>query len=471
MADAVKINNAEDIKNIFKDIKTPIFYIANSADHGVGLEKIIPNFHIICIDHDDEADYLAKQGIKIFCLEKENGKKNVIFRNSALLLREPKVLEYIKKNSSESLPPAIIFFKPSAAAEKIASFRHWRILNNGAELTAELEDKLNFPFIARFLNIKIPDVEILDLSRISYWELKKYYDHFVVQFKKGFAGNSTFFVQSKDDYMEFMEKYFPKEGAVRAIPVKVSKFIKGAPVTVNACVYSGGVYVGKPCFQITGEPACTASRGATCGNDWFEFPKKASEKIFEIASAVGKYLAQKKYQGIFGLDLIIGELDDEVYLIEINPRLVASVPFYTKLEIKNNGVPMLALHILEFLGVKCEFQKYEGGKESLKDLGAQLVLRNIGAKARAASGDAKAGVYKFEKGILVHLREGYSIEDILCQGEFIMLTTSMGRVLKSETDAARVEFLSPLLDNRHRLSIKSNILAGEIYKKLKLKLL
>lgn len=471
MAAAIKIKNLEDVKNIFKDIKTPIFYIVNSVDHGVGLEKIIPNFHIICIDHDDEADYLAEQGIKIFCLEKENGKKNVIFRNSALLLREPKVLEYIKKNSSESLPPAIIFFKPSAAAEKIVSLRRWRILNNSAELTAELENKLNLPFIARFLNIKIPDVEIINLARISYWELKKYYDHFVIQFKKGFAGNSTFFVQSARDYEDFIAKYLLRGGAVRATPVKVSKFIKGVSATVNACVYSGGVYVGEPCFQITGEAACTASRGASCGNDWFGFPEKASKKIFEIASAVGKYLAQKKYQGIFGLDLIIGESDDEVYLIEINPRLVASIPFYTKLEIKNNDVPMLAFHILEFLGVKCEFQKYEGGKESLRDLGAQLVLRNIGAKAREVSGDLKAGVYKFQNGDLIRQREGYSIENIQRQGEFIVLPASRGRVLKPETDAARLEFLSPLLTGDYHLLATVNVLAAEIYKKLKLKLL
>ncbi len=469
MADAVKINNIEDLKNIFKGIKTPIFYIANSADHGVGLEKIIPNFHIVCIDHDDEADYLERQGVKVFCMEKENGKKNIMFRNSALLLREPKVIEYIKKNSSESVPPAIILYKPSAAAEKIAYGYHWRILNNSAALTAELEDKLNFSFIAKFLNIKIPDVEILDLARISYWELKKYYDHFVIQFKKGFAGNSTFFVRRKGDYAEFMERYFPKEGVVRPTPVKVSKFIKGAPATVNACVYSGGVYVGEPCFQITGEKVCTGNKGATCGNDWFGFPEEAGKKIFEITSVIGHYLIKKGYQGIFGLDMIISEMNSEVYLIEINPRLVASVPFYTKLEIKNSNIPMFALHILEFLGIKFELEKTGDRKEILRERGAQLLIRNIGDKTRAVGGELRAGVYNFQNSNLVHLREGYSIEDIERQGEFILLPASRERVLKPETDLARLEFLSPLLDSSHRLSAENNILAGEIYKKLKLK--
>lgn len=467
MADKIKINDLEDLKKIFKDIKTPIFYIANSADHGVGLEKIIQNFHIICIDHDDEVDYLEKRGVKIFCLEKVHGEKNALFRNSALLLRESKVLEYIEKNSSPENPPAIILFKPSAAAEKIAAYHHWRVLNNSAAMTAELEDKLNFAFIAKFLNIKTPEIEILDLSRISYWELKKYYDHFVIQFKKGFAGNSTFFVRRKGDYAEFMERYFPKEGVVRPTPVKVSKFIKGAPVTVNACIHSGSVYIGDPCFQITGEKSCTANKGATCGNDWFGFPDEAGKKIFDITSVIGQYLIKKKYQGIFGLDMVIGELDKEVYLIEINPRLVASVPFYTKLEIKNKNIPMFALHILDFLGIKFELQKNSNRKEILNEKGAQLVIRNIGDKTRTVEGELKAGIYTFQDVNLAWQREGYSIEDIERQGEFVVLPASRGRVLKPETDLARLEFLSPLLDGRRHLDVNGNNLAIEIYKKLK----
>ncbi len=469
MADTVKISSVEDIKNIFKGLKTPIFYVANSADHGVGLEKIIPNFHIICIDHDDEVDYLEKHGVKIFCLEKENGKKNVIFRNSALLLREPMVIDYIKKNSSEDCPPAIVLFKPSAAAEKIASFHHWKMLNNSAKLTDELEDKLNFAFIAKFLNIKTPEIEIIDLSRISYWELKKYYDHFVIQFGKGFAGNSTFFVQKKGDYSKFMHKNLPEDGVSRPVPVKVSKFIKGAPATINACVHSGAVYVGEPCYQITGEAVCTASRGATCGNDWFDFPEGARKKIFEVTSTIGQYLVKKGYQGIFGLDLIISKKDNEVYLIEINPRLVASIPFYTKLEIKNDIIPMFALHILDFLGIKFELEKNVDQKEILIKRGAQLLIRNIGDKTQTVNGDLKAGVYNFQNGSLVHLREGYSIDDVRDQSEFIVLPAAHGRVLKPETDAARLEFLSPLLDSSRHLSPESNNLAGEIYKKLKLK--
>lgn len=469
MTDIIIIKNIEDIKNIFKKIKTSIFFIATNADRGVGLEKIIPNFHIICIDYDDEVEYLEKQGVKIFCFEKETGIKNILFRNSALLLKEPQVLEYIRKNSSESLPPAVIFFKPSVAGEKTAREHNWRILNNSAELTSTLEDKLNFALIARLLNIKIPDVEILDLARVSYWELKKFYDHFVIQLKKGFAGNSTFFVQKKDDYAEFMQKYYFKRKKNQSMPVKISKFIKGTSATINACICSEKVYIGTPCFQITGEKTCTKNKGATCGNDWFNFSDEANKKIFEVVSTVGKYLINRKYQGIFGLDLIISERNKEIYLIEINPRLVASIPFYTKLEIMNNTVPLLALHILDFLEINFEMQINETPKENLKIKGAQMIIHNIGNKTRIVNEKLKAGIYRFHNKKLIFQREGYSIEDISNNNEFIILPASRGRILKPETDLARLQFLSPLLEKNHRLGKKNNILANKIYKKLKLK--
>ncbi len=180
-------------------------------------------------------------------------------------------------------------------------------------------------------------------------------------------------------------------------------------------------------------------------------------------------MVQKKYRGIFGLDMIISEMDGEVYLIEINPRLVASIPFYTKLEIKNNNVPMFGLHILDFLGIKYEFQMPEDGKESLKNFGAQLVLRNIGRNDRIVGGKLAAGVYKFQNNELIYARKGYCINDIISKEEFVVLPASTGRVLRPEIEAARLEFLSPLLSKEYHLSAEANLLADEIYKKLNLK--
>jgi hypothetical protein len=467
------INNLDDIKKIFKDFKTPIFYVANVADRGVGLENIIPNYHIICIDHDDEVDYLEKSGAKIFCLEKEFGKKNVIFRSSAILLGQEAVQKYIKENTPSGVQAAVVVFKPSHAAEKIALENNWKILNNSTELSRGIEDKFNFLFIAKSLHIRIPDAETIDFGRLSYWELKKYYDHFVIQLKSGYAGSSTFFIRNNDDYGKLMDTFFHEGAGKKSFPVKVSKYIHGLPVTVNACVAAQGIYVGKPCYQITGEELCTNNHSTTCGNDWgvLSLSAKASVEINEIGQKIGQYLRDKGYKGIFGLDFIISDKNDDVYLIEINPRFVASIPFYTKLEIKNSVFPMFALHFLEFLGIEYDINSIAQdafNKNAIMISGSQLVLRNKERKICIPSGEVVSGVYCLKNNKLEFLRPGYSPIDLKTVNEFIILAASKGRKIKPENEAARIESLASLVSPDYHLTSDAELIAREIYDKLKL---
>jgi len=467
------INSLDDIKKIFKNIKTPIFYIANAADRGVGLENIISDYHIICVDYDDEVDYLQKAGAKIFCLEKEFGKKNLIFRNSAILLRQETTQKYIKKNTPPGAQAAVVVFKPSLAAEKIAQENNWKILNNPAELSKNLEDKFNFLFIAKSLRIRIPDAEMIDFGRLSYWELKKYYDHFVVQLKSGYAGSSTYFIRSQDDYSKLMRVFFPNPDGKKNLMVKVSKFIHGIAATVNACVFGDNIYLGKPCFQITGEEICTNNHSTTCGNDWgaLSLSDKAADEINEIGRKIGNYLKNKGYKGIFGLDFVISDKNNDVYLIEINPRFVASIPFYTKLEIKNSVFPMIALHFLDFLGVKCEINsltKEFFDKNIAAISGSQLVLRNRERKICVPSGEMRSGVYRLKNDKIDFLRYGYSPFDLKELNEFIILAASKGRKIKPENEAARIESLASFVSSDYHLTSDAELIAREVYEKLKL---
>lgn len=465
-----RLDSIDELKKIFQGIKTPIFYVTNNVDKGVGLEKIIPNYHIVCIDYDDEVDCLIEKGVKVFCLEKEIGRKNIIFRSSALLLNHRLVKEYIKKNSSDNFPPAVILFKPTLAAEKITRINQWTILNNSAGLSRELESKLNFLAIAKAAKVKIPEADIFDLRRVSFYELKKYYDHFVVQFGGGFAGNATFFIKNIAEYAKFFSNSLAKAANKQPLLVKVSKFIKGTPVTVNACIAANKIIIGKPCYQITGAKECTSNSSTTCGNDWgsLAISSEALKEIENIAEKIGKYMEERNYKGIFGLDFVVDGENKNVYLIEINPRMVASVPFYTKLEIKSGQIPMLAYHILEFLGIDYNLQSTIYNLQS-DIFGAQLVIRNKERNKCRVDGNLKSGVYLFKGDKLIFARKGYSTEDLRNKEEFVILTASRGRAVGPESECARVESALPLTDSGGELSKKTKFLAKEIYKRLKLK--
>ena len=77
-------------------IDEPIFYVANYVSRGLGLEKLLPNYHLICVDEHPLVDYLIEAGVKVFCLERILQRKNIIFRNSGKLLERPEVEQYIK---------------------------------------------------------------------------------------------------------------------------------------------------------------------------------------------------------------------------------------------------------------------------------------------------------------------------------------------------------------------------------------
>ena len=331
---AFLLNDMEDVKKIFKEIKDPIFYVANNSDKGVGLEKIIANYHIVCIDYFDEVEYLRKAGINVFCLEKQKNKQNIIFRNTGLLMKEKEVIDYIEQNSGKKAN--ILIFKPSLMIEKACRKNNWRLLNNPYHDSEKFENKLNFYKIARSLGLLIPRTEELAIDKITYSDLKKNYSDFVIQLGKGFAGITTFFIKSEEDYLRFKKRN-------KSSVVKVSEFIRGLPLTINACVTKHGIVIGAPCYQITGESICTNSPSTTCGNDWKIYNEKLKItylSIAEITKKVGEYLKANGYKGIFGLDLIFEPVTGKIYLIECNPRLIASIPAATKLEIAAGKIPL-----------------------------------------------------------------------------------------------------------------------------------
>jgi len=55
------------------------------------------------------------------------------------------------------------------------------------------------------------------------------------------------------------------------------------------------------------------------------------------------------YKGIFGLDFVLDEKTNKLYIIECNPRLLGSFPTLNMVQLLNNEPLILAFHILEFL--------------------------------------------------------------------------------------------------------------------------
>jgi len=431
--------------NFLEKIKEPIFYITNDVAKGIGLENLLPDYHIICLDDHPLVDYLEKAGVKVFCLERVLKQKNRIFRSTGKIIDHPLVLEYIKKESSGETPQ-ILFFKPSSKIDLICKKFGFNRLGNPSPLNRIFEDKISFYDLCRQEGLPVPEGELTKLAQAENFEetAKKYGLPFVVQFGRGWAGSTTFFVNNESELAELKAKY-------PDIPVKITEFIKGITLLNNACIFAGKVLTSPPAMQIPSFPNWTSLAAATCGRQWpAEIGPAKTKEIDALTEKVGRLMAEKGYRGFFGLDFLLEDKTGRIFLSENNARLTASAPFFTKLEIealnnrKAERLPLTAFHLLSFLDLK--------EAESLSYLktevcGSEIVFRNKEKSALLVKGSFAPGVYTFSQEKLTLKRKDYSFFP-LADKEVWLTAAASGRLINPEVEIGRIILNRKILADR-----------------------
>ena len=458
------------MQNLTKSLKNKtIFYVAPDPLWATGLEGVLPDYKVICVDDSDVVPYLQEKGVSVFCLERELGKQNIVFRNSAKILSEEKVTHFIKNNSSST--PNIIVFKPSPSLERIAQEQDFNLIAVSSNLNRTFEDKILFSEILEKLRIRLPSWEEVIISLDIFKELELKFDlPFVIQLGRGFAGSSTYFVNSEKNFQDLCQ-------AEQGKTAKVSQFIKGTPYTLNACVTKKGVLISRPFYQITGRLKFTRSVGGTCGNDFSreDLGNNTLSQIYSSTQKIGEYMGEKGFKGIFGLDFIVD--NNQIYFIENNARLVASIPLFTRMQLEKNEAPLLLSHILELLDINYHFDFNEEQKKlEEKKYGAQLILRNIFPYPVILNNEFKSGIYKLEQDKLVLQRNtvdfmelGKKTEIQLIESkpdEFLIISAAQGRKVNPGIEFARVQTRSQIVSKDENLSEEVEKVADIVKRKV-----
>jgi hypothetical protein len=162
---------------------------------------------------------------------------------------------------------------------------------------------------------------------------------FVFQLAHGFSGEHTYPAASTEDLDELMQRF-----AGRAC--RVAERVAGTPVTVTGVIAEDRLLVGQACVQLTGLASLTPHPLGSCGNDYSR-PAPAADAVHQVALRTAEWLRRQGHLGIFGLDLVVGPAG-EIWCIEVNARLVASVPLFD-LSARDRGEPgILSLHLASF---------------------------------------------------------------------------------------------------------------------------
>jgi hypothetical protein len=322
----------------------PIIYLCNDPERALGIEDILTDFSIMCIDNSPLIELLRAKNIDVFSLAESKSEVNPTFRSTHNLLHNcPESSSYLSK-FNENLN--FIFFKSSPRLENLSKQYSAKVLNPSWKLNRKYENKLSqYEVLSSIVPEAFPTTTIGILGELYYSDLiQKLGQEFVVQFDRGHTGDSTFFIRTESDYTKLQQSYLKRK-------VRVSRKIEGKAWTINASATRFGTLYHGISQQITGVPQLTNQEGGTVGNDWTKassLEKSTQTMLREIIETVGNYMYQDEYRGMFGFDFIIDNTG-RPFLIEINARQPASTGIHSKLMLKAGLPPLLLFHIAEFL--------------------------------------------------------------------------------------------------------------------------
>lgn len=431
--------NADKIlQNSFAD--KDIFFVTPDVKRGIGLDGILPGYHIVCSYYEPLVSILRKQGASVFCLQEHNASTYDNFNNTGKLLEHPYVEKYIKEKTKDI--PWIMYFKPSQKIDLLLGQKGFRTIGNNAKIGNAFENKVYFQrLLFKFTPQNCIPARVGKLHTWTYKELVKDYGiPFVVQFGFGWAGKGTYFVDKESEYDKLSQQY-------QYTDAKVSKKVKGFTVLNNCCIHNGNIMQSPPAIQISNIPELFDNPAVTCGRQWpvrfLDIDHKAI--ITRLSQVIGKLLIASGFKGFFGIDFLVESSTGKIYISEVNARLTASSSFYTRLELGLHAIPLLAYHVASFLKIELPIQKPQS--EELK--GSQIVLRSE-SKTPIINSSTDFAVFKYQDQRLKKERTDYYPEN-LSPREFIYIKNKHVSMDSHDQEFARIETKEEVLSDPYNL--------------------
>jgi len=262
--------------------------------------------------------------------------------NSGRLLSHPKTIDFISTNSKNNHhTPVVIPFKPSSRVEKICQLNHWIVACNQTSVSRYLEDKIKFVDFCQKNNLPTVPSLIAKYDPKNF-ELaqEKFGKRLVIQSHFGWAGNSS----------HLLDRYQPLNNMGEDTIVKFAPMLTGYSLINNVCLTSQGPIQSPPGLQYTDIKELSTNPLSTVGRQWPSFaPRPVLDKIHTITDQFALAITPLHFKGYFGLDFIVHQ--DNVYLLECNPRITASFALYAKMESRALVTPLFLVHLATFIGL------------------------------------------------------------------------------------------------------------------------
>jgi hypothetical protein len=339
------------------------------------------------------------------------------------------ILKALDKVDGELL---MIPFAPNPAVLDFLFKRAPRLqfLQNTCVIQNYFEDKTMLAWRAEEIGIPMPPhASLHQFMNLEYAPLAdRYPGGFVIQIPHSQHGGGTDFVFNRDDFARVMEEKRTMLGkAFERTQVKITPYLSGPSLNCTGCVVNGGVALSPPDIQIVGDPRLVENPAMYIGSDFSRQGLTAGERqeVFSITERIGQWLGANGYRGNFGVDFLT-TVDDkfklkEIFVSEINARLVGESQYMADFETMKDIVPLSFFHLAEYLELDIRPEEIKEYNQSLPDVeGSAIIIYSDQKGTFRAKGGITSGVYRFEGENLVRLRDGWTLSDTENDDEIVL---------------------------------------------------
>lgn len=424
-----KISSVADVKKILAEHNVKIYGIGGLPATRSEIWPLVDDFELICANKTGEFGSIARK-VKIRCFQFP---KAEFIKKPEKILSDERVVRYIRKDS-KGKKVGIYVLRPTEKTHRICNENGWTLIANSKKLYDKLEDRLEFFKVLKKVGLS-KEFCVLRLSKFEKKIdsiFKEFGNKIVVQFLSGGGGIGTFFITNSEDKQSVIGEVRKRKETTKNMDndpkLIVTEFIKGSSVSIAGCVTkNNGILTTHAQYQLIDIEESVKGKddaqGVFCGNDW-EYSNRISCSVHNeaerITEKVGHEMKKRGYLGVFGIDFMLDKKGKKLVPIELNPRLLGTLPAIVYAQLAKKEVPIVAFHLLEFLKIPYSIKNKSVYKKDCRHRGAHLIIFNPLKRKIKFKKDIQGGVYKISHGSLAFVREGVEMEDLKKDNEFIL---------------------------------------------------
>ncbi len=379
---------------------------------------------------------------------------------AGIFIIDGKLSNFVEKNNITAILP----YDSNPELEKFCETNHINLFSSPDKLKDKLRDKTKIDDISRAIGLPtIPGIP----GVIEDFEFEPLATKFglplFLHFAEGAGGSGNRIVNTLSEF----EKVKTEQKGKR---LNVKKYFNGRTCTIDICVTPTAVICGTLEEELIGAEPLNSNPTEYVASSWFEndYSNETRKRICEIGVSLGKLLKSQGFMGCFHPDFLIGD-NDEIFLTELNMRFGGSCGAYTKIQIAEQQIPILAIHTLSFTDPDIRFNADKINEKNLSPLNyALLVLKNNLGKSVTILNKYKSGLYSLS-GDTIEFIGNIKFVDFKDQ-DTILLTglpdSDEDTVIEEGAFICEVMTRFPISNSKNKLNPEGRVLVEKIFSQL-----